>query len=134
MNAITARPAAAWQILDEIFAVPRARPGAVRPIPMDFYESEKDYLVRASLPGFAKDQISIEIEGSTLTVSARREAASGPEGFEPLRAESLPNELARSVMMPEKIDADGATAASADGVLELRLPKLAPPRRLVKVE
>lgn len=119
----------ALQIFDEIFS----QRASGRSIPMNFFESETGYVVRAALPGFSKEQISIEIDGATLTVSATREPALPPEGSTFLRDENFPSTLSRSIILPEKIDAEGASASSVDGILELTLPKLAPSKRLVKI-
>jgi HSP20 family protein len=131
-NVRLARPLTASQMLDEIFHQPRAAMAA-RALPMDFLESDTAYLVRAALPGFSKEQVSIELENSTLTLSAQREIAT-PEGYQTLRSEGLPMSLSRSVALPEKIDSDSAVATFVNGVLELTLPKQAPSKKLVRID
>lgn len=125
------RPLTASQLLDEIFRQPRAA-SAERAMPMDFYESDASYIVRASIPGFSKEQVSIEVQNSTLTISAVRQA-SVPEGFETLVSGALPLSISRSVALPETVDSERAEATFANGVLELALPKHASSKKTVKI-
>lgn len=134
MNATSplSRPLTPSQLLEEIFCQPRAA-HAARSMPMDFFESDSAYLVRAAIPGFAKEQVSIEVENSTLTISATHEA-SVPEGFNLLRSEGLPLSIARSIALPEKVDSERAAATFSNGVLEMTLPKLAPAKKTVTID
>lgn len=132
MQIVTHRPLNTLQLLEGLLATGRS--DAQRSIPMDFYETDSAYVVRASLPGFSKEQISVEIDGDLLTIRAKREESPMPEGFNALRVEGLPIERSRVVTMPEKLDSEGARATSRDGILELHLPKHAPTRHAVKID
>lgn len=124
--------ASALALIDEFLAP--GRPAQARRMPMSFYESPTAYVARVVLPGFSKEQVSIEVEGDTLTVKALREAPAVPEGMSFVAGEAPALEVSRSVSLPEKVDAEGAKASFVDGVLELTLPKQAPARRAVHID
>ncbi|HUP98602.1 MAG TPA: Hsp20/alpha crystallin family protein [Usitatibacter sp.] len=95
------------------------------PIRVDVKETAESYTVSAELPGVRKDQISVEIEGNEVTISAetRREPAAEAEKF--LRVERFFGKTARRFALPQELDESKAQARFVDGVLELTLPKKA---------
>ena len=123
--------ASALALIDEFLAP--SRMAQDRAMPMSFYESSTAYLIRAVLPGFSKEQVSIDVEGGTLTIKANRPVQAEPEGMSFIAGASLALDLSRSVALPEKVDAEGANAAFANGVLELTLPKQVSLRRSVPI-
>ena len=90
---------------------------------MDLVETDDHFVLRADLPGMSEDDVKIELEDNTLTVSGERKAEheSNGEGF--YRVERASGSFSRSLTLPHGVDA-GAVAASFDrGVLEVRIPK-----------
>jgi HSP20 family protein len=90
---------------------------------MDLVETQDHFVVRADLPGLTQDDISIELEDNVLTISGerKREEKTEKEGY--FRLERASGQFARSLTLPEGIDAEGVTAEFKDGVLEVRIPK-----------
>jgi HSP20 family protein len=90
---------------------------------MDLVETEADLVLRADLPGLTRDDVQIEIKDGALTVSGERksEHEDKAEGYH--RVERTFGSFARSMTLPEGVDADSVTADFADGVLEIRVPK-----------
>jgi HSP20 family protein len=78
-------------------------------IPIDVFESDENYLLRADVPGVADGDVEINLHKGELSLVARR----GEELFK------------RSLRFADRIDADAVEAQLADGVLELKLPKAA---------
>ncbi|MBX3187953.1 MAG: Hsp20/alpha crystallin family protein [Labilithrix sp.] len=101
---------------------------AVRPR-VDVYESEREYLVVADLPGVAKEAVEVHFEGGELRLEARREStAAGTPILEEYRAA----DYRRAFAMPDGIDAEKIEAQLEKGVLTVSLPKIAAkrPRRI----
>lgn len=74
------------------FAVPgRADAPAQAGFPVDVTEDDKQYVVRAEIPGVKKDEIQVEIDGNQVAISAdvKREAEAR-DGDRYLRQELLP--------------------------------------------
>ena len=90
---------------------------------MDLVESPDHFVLRADLPGMGEDDVQIEFEDGTLTVSGERksEHEEREEGFH--RVERAFGAFSRSLTLPKGIDADAVTASFDRGVLEIRVPK-----------
>jgi len=90
---------------------------------MDLVESGDHFVLRADLPGMSEDDIEIELEDGTLTVSGERKAEheEREEGFH--RVERSFGAFSRSLTLPKGIDADAVAASFDRGVLEIRIPK-----------
>ena len=91
--------------------------------PMDLVETGDHFVLRADLPGLSEDDISIELEDGTLTVSGERKAEheSKSEGY--YRVERAFGTFSRSLTLPKGINADAVSASFDRGVLEVRIPK-----------
>ena len=123
-------------LFDEFFRAPAARAAAVRAIPFEVTEQGGSYVVTADLPGFAKEDIAIEIEGARVTITAERktERALG-EGERVLYSERNVGRATRSFELASEIDQANANARYADGVLVLTLPKkVVESRKLLQVQ
>lgn len=90
---------------------------------MDLVESGDHFVLRADLPGMSEEDIKIEFEDGTLTVSGERKAEheEREEGY--YRVERAFGTFSRSLTLPKGIDADGVSAEFDRGVLEVRIPK-----------
>jgi HSP20 family protein len=115
-------------VLDELFrpALWQAPSSALAPIRVDVRESAAAYAVFAELPGLAKDEIAVEIEGDEVVIRAETKREAAKEGESWIYAERRLGKVQRSIVLPQEIDRDSAEAKFADGVLELTLPKKAP--------
>lgn len=89
----------------------------------DILEKDDCYLLQAELPGFCKEEISIDIEEGRLTIRAMHndEAEKAKHPF--IRRERHYGIYERSFDL-SGIEEDGITASYRHGVLELTLPKL----------
>jgi HSP20 family protein len=90
---------------------------------MDLVETDEHFVLRADLPGIAEDDLKIELEDGTLTISGERKAEreARNEGF--YRVERAFGTFSRSLTLPKGVDADAVTANFDRGVLEVRIPK-----------
>ena len=107
--------------------------GVRRWIPaMDLVESEDHFVLRADLPGMGEDDVKLEIEDRTLTLSGERAAEQTEKGEGFYRLERASGAFSRSLTLPEGVDADAIAATFDKGVLEVRIPKpeATKPRRI----
>jgi HSP20 family protein len=104
-----------WMSTEE--AVPPA-------IKVDVEEKDDRYMVKADIPGVAKDDIRVEVDGNMVSISAevRREKKEEKEG-KLLRSERYFGTMSRAFTLPMDVDFGKADATYADGVLKLTLPK-----------
>lgn len=117
--------------LSQLFADAPARTAEAE-IRLDVAETPDSYLVRADLPGVAKDQIQVEINEDVVKISVeyKREAAADAKA---LRIERASGPASRSIRLPQAVDAAKAEAKHVDGVLQLTLPKQAPSTRRLTI-
>ena len=95
-------------------------------IRMDVKEDEKSYAVHADMPGVAKDDIHVTIDGNTVSISAEvKKSSEQKDGEKVLRRERYFGRVSRSFALENEVDEATASARYQDGVLELVLPKKA---------
>jgi HSP20 family protein len=90
---------------------------------MDVLETPDHFLLRLDLPGVRQDQVSIELDDQTLSISGERsfEKEATKDGFQ--RVERASGSFQRSLTLPPGIDPEAITAAFENGVLEVAIPK-----------
>ena len=95
-------------------------------VKIDVKEQDKAFLVHAEMPGIKKEEIHVNIDGSTVSISAeRKQEKDVKEGERVLRIERYFGKVSRSFQLGQDIDEGQASAKFTDGVLELTLPKKA---------
>lgn len=99
--------------------------------PLDLRENGEAYVVRAELPGFAKDGIEINLDDGVLTIGARKKAEEHVEGEDWLLNERAWGEFRRSIRLPGRLSGE-AKADYANGVLTVTVHKAedAKPRKI----
>ncbi len=110
----------------------RAQAGATPLAPfVDIVEDAEGIVLRADLPGVAKEHLSIDVDGETLTVAGTVTLGEGA-GLQPVYSEIRVADYRRSFVLGRDLDASRIEATLRDGVLTLRVPKTeqARPRRI----
>ena len=93
-------------------------------IKIDVKENGGAYTVLAEVPGVAKEDINVSIDGNVVTLSAEvKQHDSQTEGEKLLRSERYYGAVSRSLQLPADIDQAAAKARYDNGVLSLTLPK-----------
>ena len=90
---------------------------------LDVSEDEASVLVRASLPGFRKEDVHVEVHDGVLTINATHREETEEKSERYYRKERREGSLSRRVALPSQVDDSKASAELKDGVLTLRLPK-----------
>lgn len=94
---------------------------------IDVLEDDKGYAVHAELPGVAKDDIQVTIDGHQVTIAAEvKHDVERKESERTLHAERYVGSLFRSFTLPAEVDESASSAKYENGVLELRLARKAP--------
>ena len=97
--------------------------------PVDIYETQQGLVVKADLPGVAKDSMDVRVENNLLTIRAH--AAHVAPGDPIYREFELVN-FFRQFELNERVDQAKISAELNYGVLTLNLPKAeeAKPRKI----
>ena len=102
----------------------------------DVCDTGEAYRLDSELPGFSKDDITVDIEDGRLTIKAERKADNDEKKDSYLRRERMYGSFTRSFDL-EGIDTDAVTASYTDGILSITLPKkpeLTPPSRRLEIQ
>lgn len=91
---------------------------------VDIIEEKGRFLLRADVPGVNAADIDVSMDAGVLTVSGVRHAEDRGEDTGIQRAERSNGRFVRRFTLPETADADGITAKSCNGVLDVVIPKL----------
>jgi len=91
--------------------------------PVDIAEEKDRITLTAELPGFAPDQVEVQMEGGVLTVKGERKMEEEKEGRNYHRVERAYGHFLRSFTLPNNVDRDAIKASFADGLLTIELPK-----------
>lgn len=93
-------------------------------IPVDVTEDDKSFKVRAEIPGFSKDEISVSVVGNKVSICAESHKKKEEKKDEHMiMCECYYGKQYRSFDLPQAVEANETTAKYTDGVLELFLPK-----------
>jgi len=105
------RPSRAWSAL------------TLDELAVDMYQTEKDVVVKACLPGVKAEDVDISITGDILSIkgeSCETEQA-GEENY--FRKEMRCGSFSRAMQIPVPVRVESAEAVFENGVLTLTLPK-----------
>ena len=119
-------PLTLQNLFENVFDAPSPlRTGALRRwMPaMDLVEGDDNYVLRADLPGLTQDDITIEFEDRTLTVSGERKAEHEVTKDGYVRVERAFGSFSRSLTLPQGVDPEALSASFDNGVLEVTIPK-----------
>ncbi len=90
---------------------------------VDIVEEKDRFVLRADVPGVNPADIEVSMDAGVLTVSGVRHAEDRSENDGIKRFERLTGRFFRRFTLPETADADGITARSSNGILEVAIPK-----------
>ena len=120
--------------MDRLFDQSFIRPGqtgarevtGTRSMPIDLYERDDDYVIKAYLPGVKAEDVDINANQDTLTIQAHIPGEAEQEGTKDYKW--LVNELGygnvvRTVTLPALVDAVKIDAAVENGILTVTVPK-----------
>jgi HSP20 family protein len=88
----------------------------------DVIDKGDSYLLQAELPGFEKEDIQVNLDKDTLTISANHKEEKKESKHDYVRQERRYHSYCRSFHIPG-IRKENISAAYQNGVLEISLPK-----------
>jgi HSP20 family protein len=95
-------------------------------IRIDLSEDDKNYTVRAEIPGAKKEDIKVQVDGNRVTISAEtRRDKEEKNGEKVIYRECYEGSSYRSFTLDSNVDEAKAEARYENGILELTLPKKA---------
>lgn len=93
-------------------------------LPVDVHQTGSDIIVRAFVAGVRPDELSLSISRDMVEIQGsrtEREQTAGPDYFV---RELFWGSFTRTILLPQEVDVDAASATAKDGLLTIILPKL----------
>jgi HSP20 family protein len=90
---------------------------------VDISEDDREYLIKAELPGAKKEDVKITAEEGTLTITGERKFEKEEKGKKYHRIERSYGSFARSFSLPDDVSPAKVSAEFKDGVLTVHLVK-----------
>jgi HSP20 family protein len=109
---------------DRFFVGVPNRASVERSPALDVAESEQAYTVTIDLPGVAKDDVKVSIEGRKVSIEAKSAKVNErKDGDRVLVRERAESSFARSFVLPVELNQERSNAKLEHGVLTLELAK-----------
>ena len=89
----------------------------------DISETDKEYLVKAELPGVKREDVKVTLDDGVLTIAGERKLEKEDKNEKTHRVERFHGSFSRSFGLPEDADVANVRADSKDGVLNVHIPK-----------
>jgi len=93
---------------------------------MDLEDRGEDYMLKAEMPGFKKDEIEIEVQENSVEITGRVGWKYDKKAKGYICKERACESFYRIMQLPEEIKTDDVKADLSEGVLEIVLPKKSP--------
>lgn len=90
---------------------------------VDITEDEKEFAVKAELPGLKREEVNVSVQDGVLSITGERKVEKEEKNKKYHRVERSYGSFLRSFSLPETADASKVVAEFKDGVLNIRLPK-----------
>lgn len=111
-----------------------AEPAGTRPWTpaVDIAETDNELVLKADIPGIKLEDINIEVENGTLSISGTRTYSTEENKGGYHRQERFYGSFHRAFALPETVDLDKVAAGYENGVLTISMPKkeIAKPRTI----
>lgn len=97
---------------------------------LDISENDKEYVIKAEIPGAKKDEIQVKVDRQFVSISAdvkeEKKETQKQDGERILLQEMRYGHVERAFTLPGEVDGKDCVAKYDNGVLTLTLPKRGP--------
>jgi len=101
----------------------------MRALHVDLEDRGKDFLLKAEMPGFKKEDVEIDVQDDSVEIRAETGWKQEDEKKNYVVKERGSESFYRIMRLPEEVKADSVEANLKDGVLEIVLPKKVPKQK-----
>jgi HSP20 family protein len=124
---VRVNPATEFRAMDEMFdrlfgRAPISSPHATH-MPIDIYERDGKFVVKAAVPGIDPADLDVQIENNILTIRGEVNAGFEDENTKVYRREVAYGSFARSIRLPDQLKLDDVDAEFNHGFVTISIPK-----------
>ncbi len=101
-------------------------------LPVDIRQTDEAYIVEASVPGFAPEDVEVTVDQNMLTIRGNYKQEREDRGAGWIRRERRQSSVHRQIGLPAEVREDEISASFHNGVLTVTLPRAqkAQPKRI----
>jgi len=101
---------------------------------LNVYETDKDIVVEAAMPGIPAEKVEVSVEDGVLKVHGAQEEKKEEKEKRKYYMESVATSASYAVKLPAEVDEKKIQAEAENGLLKIVLPKAKPaPAKKIKV-
>lgn len=93
---------------------------------VDVYQTEKEVIVKAEIPGVSKEDLNLYIDESSVRLTGQTKRENELKDENAYRMERYYGSFSRTIPLPVEVKSDKAKAEYKDGVLSVTVPKVEP--------
>jgi HSP20 family protein len=97
----------------------------LHPVAMKLEDADGEFIVLAELPGFTANDIEVSVEPRRVIITGKRESKEEDKQGDAVYVAQRSDEIFRTLDLPAEVNVLKVTATLKDGVLTVRLPKVA---------
>jgi HSP20 family protein len=101
----------------------RAESDLLRYVPVEISETDKQFRVRAEVPGFSANEIQVSVEPKSLIINGKSESKAEEQKEQTVYNERRSRQFCRAIELSAEVEPQRTSATLKDGVLELTLDK-----------
>ena len=90
---------------------------------VDVYQTPSDIVIESAIAGVRPEDIDIQVTNDSIAIRGSRRREKEVDNEDYLYQECYWGRFARSVILPQEVDPDGANVTFKNGILTVRLPK-----------
>lgn len=98
-------------------------------IQVNVAETDKEMIVKAEMPGYKKNEISINVTENTIEISAFKKQEKIEKSKDATSQEKSVGAVKRAFTLPAKVDPAKAEAKLEEGIVTITIPKLYPDQK-----
>lgn len=99
-------------------------PPASGQLPVDVFQTPNEIVIKSFVAGVKPDELDLSISREMVVISGTREDREAGSSEDYFIRELFWGSFSRTILLPEEIDVDNASAGEKNGLLTIILPKL----------
>ena len=93
-------------------------------LPVDVYQTAGEIVIRTFIAGVRPDEISLSLSRDMVVIEGAREERDAVNDEDYFIRELFWGSFSRTILLPQEVDVDNASAGAKDGLLTIVMPKL----------
>lgn len=93
-------------------------------LPVDVYQTPTEIVIRTFIAGVRPDEINLSLSRDMVVIEGAREERDAVSDQDYFIRELFWGSFSRTILLPQEVDVDLASAGAKDGLLTIVLPKL----------